>query len=567
MIATLQRKPLGQLLLSKGLLKQEQLERALEEQKRSNHQKLLGEILVELHICTEDQITEALAQAYGVPYARISPKVADPKVIAALPKEFLEKHQVLPLFLVENVLTVAVPEPANVFLLEEIERLSGHQVQVVAATTRDIRATLQTYLPNDKVFVIDDIIEEVKPEEFALIEAPVQDLANLEQAAGDSPVVKLVNYCIYTAVKDAASDIHIEPGENQLRIRYRIDGRLMEKLRPPYQMAAAVASRIKIMAGLDISERRLPQDGGIHVMMEKRPIDLRVSTMPGKHGEKVVIRVIDNDKASVNLEKLGFGYETLKQWRKLIALPNGILLVTGPTGSGKSTTLYACLQELNRDDSNICTVEDPVEYALNGVNQFQVNEKAGFGFPTALRSLLRQDPDILMVGEIRDTETAKLATQAALTGHLVLSTLHTNDAPGAVTRLFNLGIEPYLVGASLSGVLAQRLVRKLCQSCKESYEPSINEKRQLDRFGEGIDVLYRPKGCARCRNLGYAGRIGIYELLVPDDNMIERISQGATLNEIRELGKTLGMKTLRQDGVDKVKAGITTLEEVYRATA
>src|SRR6185369_8280680 len=257
MIATIERKPLGQLLLDKGLIKAEQLERALEEQRRSNHQKLLGEILVELHICTEDQITEALAQAYGVPYARVSPRVADPKVIAVLPKEFLEKHQVLPLFLVEGVLTVAVPEPANVFLLEEIERLSGFQVQVVAATTRDIKATLQTYLPNDKVFVIDDIIEEVRPEEFQLLEAPVQDITNLEQAAGDSPVVKLVNYCFYNAVKDGATDIHIEPGEAQLRIRYRIDGRLNEKLRPPYQMAAAVASRIKIMAGLDISERRL----------------------------------------------------------------------------------------------------------------------------------------------------------------------------------------------------------------------------------------------------------------------------------------------------------------------
>src|SRR5438045_2582073 len=486
MIATVQRKPLGQLLLTRGLIKQEQLDRALDEQRRSNHQKLLGEILVELHICTEDQITEALAQAYGVPYARVSPRVADPKVIAALPKEFLEKHTVLPLFLVENVLTVAVPEPANVFLLEEIERLSGHQVQVVAATTRDIKATLQTYLPNDKVFVIDDIIEEVKPEEFTLIETPVQDIANLEQAAGDSPVVKLVNYCIYNAVKDGASDIHIEPGENTLRIRYRVDGRLMEKLRPPYQMAAAVASRIKIMAGLDISERRLPQDGGIHVRMDKRPIDLRVSTMPGKHGEKVVIRVIDNDKASVNLEKLGFGYETLKQWRKLISLPNGIVLVTGPTGSGKSTTLYGCLQELNHDDVNICTVEDPVEYNLAGVNQFQVNEKAGFTFANALRALLRQDPDILMVGEIRDSETAKIATQAALTGHLVLSTLHTNDAPVAITRLFNLGIEPYLVGACLGGVLAQRLVRKLCQACKEGYEPTPKEKRQLDRFRECV---------------------------------------------------------------------------------
>jgi type IV pilus assembly protein PilB len=567
MVAMLERKPLGQLLLAKGLIQPEQLDRALDEQKRSGHQKLLGEVLVEMRLCTEDQITESLAQAYGVPYARVSPKIADPKAISVLPKEFLEKHQVLPLYLVEAVLTVAVPEPANVFLLEEVERISGFTVQVVAATARDIRSTLQAYLPNDKVFVIDDIIEEVRPEEFTLIETPVQDITNLEVAAGDSPVIKLVNYVIYNAVKDGASDVHIEPGEGVLRIRYRVDGRLTEKLRPPFQMHAAVTSRIKIMAGLDISERRLPQDGGIHVMMEKRPIDLRVSTMPGKSGEKVVIRIIDNDKASVNLEKLGFGYDTLKAWRKLINLPNGILLVTGPTGSGKSTTLYAVLQELNRTDVNICTVEDPIEYALGGVNQFQVNENAGFTFATALRALLRQDPDILMIGEIRDTETAKLATQAALTGHLVLSTLHTNDAPGAVTRLYNIGIEPYLVGATLAGVMAQRLVRKLCQACKEPFEPTPNERRQIDRVAGNIETLFKPKGCARCRNLGYAGRIGIYELLVPDDAMIDRISQGAALNEIRDMARAMGTKSLRSDGVDKVRAGITTLEEVYRVTA
>jgi type IV pilus assembly protein PilB len=567
MIATATRKPLGQLLLEKGQIKPEQLERALEEQRRSNHQKLLGEILVELRVCSEDQITEALAQAYGVPYARVSPRIADPKAIALLPKEFLEKHQILPLFLVEAMLTVAVSEPANVFLLEEIERQSGYNVQLVAATARDIRATLQGYLPNDKVFVIDDIIEEVDPNEFALIESKIEDITNLQEAAGDSPVIKLVNYCIYHAVKDGASDIHIEPGEGVLRVRYRIDGRLTEKLRPPHLMHAAVASRIKIMAGLDISERRLPQDGGIHVMMDKRPVDLRVATMPGKNGEKVVVRVIDNDKASVNLEKLGFSYETLKQWRKLIGLPNGIVLVTGPTGSGKSTTLYAVLQELNAEDVNICTVEDPVEYNLAGVNQFQVNEKAGFTFATALRSLLRQDPDILMVGEIRDTETAKLATQAALTGHLVLSTLHTNDAVGAVTRLFNLGIESYLVGATVTGVLAQRLVRKLCPACKVAYEPNAHERRQIDKAAGDVPTLYKSKGCPRCRNLGYSGRIGIYELFVPDDALIERISQGASLNELRELARAGGMATLRSDGIEKVVAGITTLEEVYRVTA
>jgi type IV pilus assembly protein PilB len=567
MIATAKRQPLGQLLLQRGVIAADQLDRALEEQRRSNHQKLLGEILVELRFCTDDQITEALAEAYGVPYARVSPRLADPKVIPILPKEFLEKHQVLPLFLVENVLTVAVSEPANVFLLEEIERLSHHPVQLVAATARDIKATLQAYLPNDRIFVIDEIIDDVRPEDFTLVQAKVEDITNLEQAAGDSPVVKLVNYCVYNAVKEGASDIHIEPGESDLRVRYRIDGRMVEKLRPPFQMAAAISSRVKIMAGLDIAERRLPQDGGIHVMMDQRPIDLRVSTMPGRQGEKVVIRIIDNEKASMNLEKLGFGYETLKQWRKLISLPHGILLVTGPTGSGKSTSLYAVLQELNRADVNICTIEDPVEYNLSGVNQFQINEKAGFTFPSALRALLRQDPDIMMVGEIRDGETARLATQAALTGHLVLSTLHTNDAPGAITRLYNLGIEPYLVGATVCGVLAQRLVRKLCPHCREAYEPAPNEKRQLDRLGDVPSTLYRARGCSRCRNLGYAGRIGIYELFVPDDAVGEKISQGVSLNELRDLALKGGMTSLRIDGLEKVKAGITTLEEIHRVTA
>ena len=361
MIATMEKKPLGQLLLSKGIVQAEQLDRALEEQRRNHHQKLLGEIVVEMHMCTEDQVTECLAEAYNVPYARISPRCADPKVISVLPREFLEKHQILPLFLVEGVLTVAVPEPANVFLLEEIGRLSGYSVQVVAATGRDIKATVQAYLPSDKVFVIDDIMDETPMDQFTLVETPVQDIADLEQAAGDSPVVKLVNYLLYTSVRDGASDIHIEPFENLLRVRFRIDGRLMEKMRPPFQMHAALASRVKIMAGLDIAERRLPQDGGIHVLMAKRPVDLRVSTFPNKVGEKVVIRVIDNDRASVNLEKLGFAYDTLKAWRRMITLPNGILLVTGPTGGGKSTTVYAALQEVNREDVNICTIEDPIE--------------------------------------------------------------------------------------------------------------------------------------------------------------------------------------------------------------
>ncbi len=567
MIATLERKPLGQLLLHRGLVQPEQLDRALQEQTRSNHQKLLGEILVELQICSEDQIAEALAQVYGIPYARVSPRIADPKILSVLPKEFLEKHQVLPLFLIENMLTVAVPEPANVFLLEEIERVAGRSVQVVAATARDIKATLKAYLPNDRVFVIDDIIEEVEPQDFALVEQKVSEAAELQQAAGDSPVIKLVNYCIYTAVKEGASDVHIEPGDHLLRIRYRIDGRLTEKLRPPAQMHAAVASRIKIMAGLDVAEHRLPQEGAIRVMLDKRPVDLRVSTVPGRHGEKVVIGISDNEKASVHLEKLGFSYDTLKALRKLITLPSGILLVTGPIGSGKIATLYAAMRELNRDDVNICTIEDPVQYTLPGVNQFQINNKSGFTYAAALASILRQDPDIVMLGQMPDAETARLSTQAALTGRMILSTMHTSDAPSAITRLYNLGIEPYLVGATLNGVLAQRLVRKLCPSCREAYTPTVTERRQIERYAGNVESLYKPKGCDRCRNLGFAGRIGIYELLTPDDAMIERMSQGATQNDLRDLARKSGMKTLRADGIEKVKAGMTTLDEILRVTA
>ncbi|MGF1635147.1 MAG: GspE/PulE family protein [Phycisphaerae bacterium] len=567
MIAAATRKPLGQLLIDAGVISQEQLERALDEQRRHNHLKLLGEVLIEQRICQEDQIVEALAKAYGVPYAKITPKLADPKAIGLLPKEFLEKNAVLPLFSVQGMLTVAVPEPANVFLLEEIERLSGQRVQVVAATVHDIKATLQTYLPNDRIFVIDEVIGEVRPDDFALIEDVADDIADLEELSGDSPVVKLVNYCIYNAVKEGASDIHLEPGEQSLRVRYRIDGRLVERLRPPSRMQAAVASRVKIMAGLDIAERRLPQDGGIHVMMDKRPVDLRVSTMPSRHGEKVVIRVIDNERVNANLEKLGFGYETLKAWRKLILRPNGILLVTGPTGSGKSTTLYAALEEVNKEDVNISTVEDPIEYVLRGINQTQVNERAGLTFTGALRALLRQDPDILMIGEVRDVETARLATQAALTGHLVFSTLHTNDAPSAVTRLYNLGIEPYLVGATIQGVLAQRLVRKLCTHCREAYEPPPQEKRHIEREAGAVEVLYRAKGCAKCHGRGYAGRVGIYELFVPDDVISEKIAAGVTLNEIRDLAIANGMRTLRQDGLEKIRSGMTTLEEIHRVTA
>ncbi len=564
---TCQKLQIGQLLIRQGALNEEDLEKALEYQRETGNTLLLGEVLQKLEICTEEQIMEALAIGYGVPFARVSPKIADPKVIDLLPREFLGKHNVMPLFKVRDRLTLAVNEPANVFLIEEVARLTKCEILVVCTTAKDIKATLETHLPTANVFVIDDILPEGEEAELSLVEERVEDITDLEAAASGSPVIKLVNYLIYNAVREGASDIHIEPDDNTLRARYRVDGKLFEKLRPPYKMLPAISSRIKIMAGLDISERRLPQDGGIHVLMDGRPVDLRVSTLAGQHGEKIVIRVIDNRSIMVNLEKLGFAYEMLKQWRKVIDLPNGIILVTGPTGSGKSTTLYSVLKELNNNEVNICTVEDPVEFNLASVNQFQVNDKIGFTFGSALRSLLRQDPDIIMVGEVRDQETARIAVQAALTGHLVLSTLHTNDAPGAVTRLINIGIEPYLIAASLNGVLAQRLVRKICTNCKEPYDPPANIRMAVERVAGEVETFYRGIGCAKCRKSGFSGRIGIYELFAPDDDLRDKITAAPSLNELRALAKESGMVVLREDGMGKVKAGITTVEEVFRVTA
>ena len=563
-IATENKMQLGQLLLARGIVSSEQIEKALDEQKDKGHRKLLGELLVEMNYCTENQIASALAEAYGVPYAQVGPKICDVKAIEILPRDFLEEHIVLPLFKVYDVLTVAVNEPTNVFLIDEIERVSGCKAQVVCATTKDIKATLQTYLPAANVFVIDDIIDDEGLEDFTLIEHITQDISNLEEIAGQSPVVKLVNYLLYNAVRENASDIHIEPDDKKLRVRYRVDGKMYEKIRPPFQMHPAIVSRIKIMAELDIAQRRLPQDGGIHVMVEGRPIDLRVSIMPGSYGEKVVIRVIDPHKVLFNFESLGFTYENLQQFRKVIQAPNGIVLVTGPTGSGKNTTLYAALAELNNEEVNICTVEDPVECNMAAINQFQVNDKAGFEFSTALRSLLRQDPDIIMVGEIRDEATANIAVQAALTGHLVLSTLHTNDAPGAVTRLLDLGVAPYLVSASLIAVLAQRLVRKICPNCKAEYEPSTSIRKIVEYPGGDAVTFYRGVGCKKCRNTGYAGRIAIHELFVPNEEIAGMISEQAGLKEIKNMAIKNGMVPLQADGIEKVRAGIVSVEEVLR---
>ena len=556
-------KRLGNILVERGYVSLDQLQRGLEHQKKQGGGKLLGEILVELQFCNEDQITECLATIYGVPYAKLEPRIADPKIVDILPREYIEKNLVFPLFHIRGMLTVAVTEPSNLFLIDEIRGLTHLEVQIVSTTAKDIRRMITT-LPDSKTFVIDDIIDENQQGDVTLIEA-VEDITEAAvDIAGQSPVIRLVNYMIYNAVREGASDIHIEPAERCTRVRNRIDGKLYKALEVPLHLVSPITSRIKIMAGLDISERRLPQDGRVHVMLDGRKVDLRVSTFPGNRGEKTVIRVLDTRSVSLNLRDLGFAEDVLTQFQACIQAPNGIVLVTGPTGSGKSTTLYAALNEIASMENNVCTVEDPIEYHLPLINQFQVQEKVGLTFSKALRTLLRQDPDIIMVGEIRDDETARTAIQAALTGHLVFSTLHTNDAPSAITRLVNMGVEPYLIGAALNMILAQRLVRKVCTKCREAYDPPRQLRKTLERMGFGMDKFFKGVGCRKCRNTGYSGRIGVHEIMVISDELRDAIVAAASVADLRRIGATCGMVTLRHDGFCKVREGLTTVEEIIQ---
>jgi type IV pilus assembly protein PilB len=553
---------LGNVLIERGYVTVEQLNSALADQ-RTGGGKLLGEILTERGFCTDDQIIECLAHVYGVPYAKLEPRIADPRIVDCLPREYIEKNLVFPLFKIRGTLTVAVTEPTNLFLLDELHALTNLEVQVVATSAKDVRRMITT-LPDSKTFIIDDIIEDNAQAEVTLIETAIEDIGDMAEFAGQSPVIRLVNYIIYNAVKDGSSDIHIEPAERCLRIRNRIDGCLYKALEVPLNLLGAVTSRIKIMASLDISERRLPQDGRVHVLLDGRKIDLRVSTFPGNRGEKTVIRVLDTRSVSLNLRDLGFAEDVLTPLQSAIQAPNGIILVTGPTGSGKSTTLYAALNEISSMENNICTVEDPIEYHLPLINQFQVQERVGLTFSKALRTLLRQDPDVIMVGEIRDEETARTAIQAALTGHLVFSTLHTNDAPSAITRLINMGVEPYLIGAALNDVLAQRLVRRVCAKCREEYEPPRPLRKALERMGVGIEKFYKGVGCRKCRNTGYSGRLGVHEFMFINDELRDAVVAGQSVTELRRIAAAYGMITLRHDGFRKVREGLTSLDEVIQ---
>ena len=558
-------KKLGDLLVRQGYLTEDGLRAALEQQKKDGRGKLLGEILIDIAACSEDQIAECIASEFGVPFARLELRLCDQKTAELLPREFIENNLVMPLFSIRGVLTLAMSEPSNLFLIEEVEKLTKLRVQTVVATAKDIRRMI-TSLPNSKVFVIDDIIEESKSGDVTLIEEAVEDIGDIEEVAGQSPVIRLVNYVLYNAVKEGASDIHIEPAEKCVRVRYRIDGRLYKSLEVPTTLLSALTSRIKIMAGLDISERRLPQDGRIHVMLDGRKIDLRCSTFPMARGEKTVIRVLDTRSVSLVLEDLGFSEDILAGLTQMIKAPNGIGLVTGPTGSGKSTTLYAMLNSISSMENNVCTVEDPIEYNLPLINQFQIQERVGLTFSKALRTLLRQDPDVIMVGEVRDEETARTAIQAALTGHSVLTTLHTNDACSAITRMINMGVEPYLIGAALNMVLAQRLVRRICPKCKSAYEPPRTVRKAIEKMGFAIDEFHRGVGCKNCRNTGYSGRIGVHELLILDDDIRDIVVNNPTVASVQEAALAKGMITLRQDGFRKVREGITTIEEILHIT-
>jgi type IV pilus assembly protein PilB len=521
-------------------------------------------LLLNAGLCTPEDILAAKAEMCGLEFRRISPDDVDAQAFELLDLDFIKTSSICPVTVQQDVLVVATSEPANLFAIEEVKRQTRMDLQVVVCAQQDIDTVCSTRNEDKIEGNLDDIISDMAEVEIVQDQEDTQE--DLEKMAGQSPVIKFVNFIISNAIREGASDIHIEPKEKSSRIRFRIDGVLFETKQAPLKMHPAIVSRIKIMANLDISERRLPQDGKISVIVGGREIDLRVSTLPTNHGEKVVIRVLDRQSILRGLEELGMETDVMNTFGEQIALPHGILLVTGPTGSGKSTTLYSALCQMDGEKLNISTVEDPVEYQLDFCNQVHVNDKIGLTFASALRSLLRQDPDVIMIGEIRDNETARIAVQAALTGHLVLSTLHTNDAASSITRLVNIGIDAYLIAASLNAVLAQRLVRKICPKCKAPYQIPENMRRYAERAGIDPQQLFHGTGCDHCRGSGYVGRIGIYELLLVDDTCRDVINQDASVNNMRRAFQQSGANSLFEDGIIKVKQGLTTIEEVLRVT-
>ena len=566
---------LGEILIKESLITSDQLRQALEHQKTNGGR--LGTCLMKLGFVSDDEITGVLSRQYGVPSINLKYYEVDASVIKLIPQDTAVRYQIVPLSRVGSTLTIAMTDPTNVFAMDDIKFMTGFNVEpVVASETAIAEAITKFYGQAGSEEELSKVMKDLTAEEAADLEVASEEqemnLAELERAAEEAPIIKLVNLLLTDAVKRGASDIHVEPYEKEVRVRFRIDGVLQSVMNPPMKLRDAITSRIKIMSKLDISEKRLPQDGRIMIKYRKdgriKDLDFRVSTIPTLFGEKIVMRLLDKENLRLDMTKLGFEQESLAKFERAILRPYGMVLVTGPTGSGKTNTLYSSISRLNTLETNIMTAEDPVEFQLAGVNQVQMKDQIGLNFASALRAFLRQDPNIILVGEIRDFETAEIAVKAALTGHLVLSTLHTNDAPSTVSRLMNMGIEPFLVATSVNLICAQRLVRRICQNCKEPLD--VPEQAMLDAGFTPEEAkttkIFAGKGCSTCNKTGYKGRVGLYEVMEINDELRELILVGASALELKKKALDQGMIMLRRSGLTKIAAGLTTLEEVLRET-
>lgn len=557
---------LGQILVDLGYLNDDQLWDILEEQKQSPGE-IIGQVAVRMGLVTQEQVTEALAEQWGMPVVDLSETNVPPNVLEIVPETMAEIYKIMPISLKDNVLTVAMADPQNVAALDDLRNFLGHEVRGAVSSQTDVEEAISRYY-SDREETIEDVIGDLTTDEDHEAAIRGYDLASEEELSDAAPIKKLLNMVILLAIRDQASDIHLEPFEDEFKIRVRADGVLYEMVPPPRHLANAIVSRVKVMSDLDIAERRLPQDGRIELNVGGNQVDLRVSVLPTLFGEAVVMRVLDRTVVALDLNKIGMDPSILNRFRSLIKAPNGILLVTGPTGSGKTTTLYSALNELNDVETKIITSEDPIEYDIEGIVQVPVNPDVGVTFANVLRAILRHDPDKILVGEIRDFETGEIAVQSALTGHLVFSTLHTNDAPTAITRLRDMGVPAFLITATVEAILAQRLVRRICTECRTEFEPSdeLLMELQLPLDTARKYKFYYGKGCARCNNTGYKGRIGLYELLTVTDEIRDAVAAEQSADEIRDVARSQGMTTLREAGLKLIFDGKTTIDEVVRET-
>jgi len=565
---------LGEFLIKANLITEDQLEQALNEQRETGGR--IGEHLLRLGFVTEEDILDCLSQQYGVPSINLRHFDIDESIIRLIPADVARKYQFIPVSKTGATLTVAMADPTNVFAMDDITFITGYRVEPVVASEDALREAIDKYYGTTHALELKKVMEDLAAVEESALEVLEEeenfDVTDLEASADEAPVVRLVNLILTDALKRGASDIHIEPYEKTYRVRFRVDGVLYEVMNPPMKLKEAICSRIKILSKLDIAEKRLPQDGRIKIKMKYqgklKELDFRVSTIPSMHGETIVMRLLDKDMLMLDMTKLGFEKGSLKSFEEAIFRPYGMVLVTGPTGSGKTNTLYSALSRINTPEVNILTAEDPVEFLLTGINQVQMKEAIGLNFAAALRSFLRQDPDIVLVGEIRDFETAEIAIKAALTGHLVMSTLHTNDAPSSINRLMNMGIEPFLVATSINLICAQRLIRRVCQNCKQEEDVPVQALLNIG-FSEAeapTIQLYRGRGCDICLGRGYKGRVALFEVMSVTDDIRELILSGASAVELRRKALEEGMIGLRQSGLQKIRDGITTIEEVVRET-